>query len=73
MYNRPAHTLKTLAALERNRYADQTILYIYSDAAKDERAIEAVEEVRRIIKSPGILNRSKLSSGTKLGLSCECH
>lgn len=50
VYNRPAHTLKTLTALEKNQYADQTILYIYSDAAKDERAVEAVDEVRRIIK-----------------------
>ncbi|CAM3555554.1 glycosyltransferase [Sphingobacterium prati] len=60
VYNRPAHTLKTLAALERNKYADQTILYIYSDAAKDERAIEAVEEVRRIIKKPWSFKQIKI-------------
>ena len=60
VYNRPAHTLKTLAALERNKYADQTMLYIYSDAAKDERAIEAVEEVRRIIKNPWSFKQIKI-------------
>ncbi|MGE8293283.1 MAG: glycosyltransferase [Sphingobacterium sp.] len=60
VYNRPAHTLKTLAALERNKSADQTILYIYSDAAKDERAIEAVEEVRRIIKKPWYFKQIKI-------------
>jgi len=52
VYNRPSHTLKTLSALEKNKLADQTTVYIYSDAAKDERAIGAVEEVRKIIKNP---------------------
>ncbi|QIH36651.1 glycosyltransferase [Sphingobacterium sp. DR205] len=60
VYNRPAHTLKTLTALEKNQYADQTILYIYSDAAKDERAIEAVDEVRRIIKKPWRFKQIKI-------------
>lgn len=50
VYNRPSHTLKTLSALEKNKLADQTTVYIYSDAAKDERAIGAVEEVRKIIR-----------------------
>lgn len=52
VYNRPAHTLKTLTALEKNQHANQTILYIYSDAAKDVRSIEAVDEVRKIIRKP---------------------
>lgn len=52
VYNRPSHTLKTLSALEKNKLADQTTVYIYSDAAKDERAIGAVEEVRKIIMNP---------------------
>lgn len=60
VYNRPSHTLKTLAALERNKYADQTVLYIYSDAAKDERAAQAVEEVRRIIKRPWHFQQIKI-------------
>ena len=36
VYNRPDHTIKTLSALENNILADQTTLYIYSDAAKKE-------------------------------------
>lgn len=52
VYNRPSHTLKTLSALEKNKLADHTTVYIYSDAAKDERAIGAVEEVRKIIRKP---------------------
>ena len=49
VYNRPDHTIKTLTALEKNKQADQTTLYIYSDAAKNESSIDAVAEVRKII------------------------
>lgn len=49
VYNRPDHTIKTLSALENNILADQTTLYIYSDAAKNEKSVPAVTEVRKII------------------------
>lgn len=52
VYNRPEHTLRTLTALENNMLADETILYIYSDAARDERAVRGVKEVRKIIQRP---------------------
>lgn len=52
VYNRPDHTIRTLTALEKNKQANQTILYIYSDAAKNENSIEAVAEVRKIINNP---------------------
>lgn len=49
VYNRPDHTIRTLSALEQNKLADQTTLYIYSDAAKNEKSVQAVTEVRKII------------------------
>lgn len=49
VYNRPDHTIRTLSALENNKLADQTTLYIYSDAAKNEKSVQAVTEVRKII------------------------
>ncbi|MDM1293856.1 glycosyltransferase [Sphingobacterium sp. N143] len=52
VYNRPEHTMRTLAALEKNKYADQTTLYIYSDACKNEKSLSAVTEVRKIIRKP---------------------
>ena len=52
VYNRPDHTIRTLTALEKNKQADQTTLYIYSDAAKNENSIDAVAEVRKIIHKP---------------------
>lgn len=53
-YKRPWHLKKTLKALQSNDLADQSILYIWSDSPKHlapEAEIEAVQEVRRIVKS----------------------
>ncbi|WP_333865238.1 sugar transferase [Sphingobacterium sp.] len=52
VYNRPDHTIRTLTALEKNKQADQTTLYIYSDAAKNKNSIDAVAKVREIIHKP---------------------
>jgi acetyltransferase-like isoleucine patch superfamily enzyme len=54
VYNRPKHTFSTLSALRNNYLADQSILYIYSDGAKEnaqEEDLRKVAEVRRIAKS----------------------
>ena len=51
VYNRPWHTLQTLEALSKNTLAKESILYIYSDAAKEESQIDKVNEVREVIKS----------------------
>lgn len=48
VYNRPEHTKKTLDALAANKYASQTDLIIYSDAAKNLSAEESVRQVRKI-------------------------
>jgi hypothetical protein len=51
VYNRPEHTRKTIEALSNNILASESDLFIYSDAAKDEAAIEKVNAVRSYIKA----------------------
>ena len=53
-YNRVKHLLKTLEALEKNKLADQTELYIFSDGPKANTSssqLAAINEVRKVIKS----------------------
>ncbi len=45
-YNRPEHTKRTVAALLANELADETELFIYSDAAKKPQDEEKVQEIR---------------------------
>src|SRR5690606_989875 len=52
VYNRPVHTRKTLAALEKNRLAERSEIYIFSDGAKTAEDIDAVNQVRSIIREP---------------------
>ncbi len=51
VYNRPYHTKKTMEALKKNTLAKDTLLYIFSDAAKNEKSKAQVEEVRKYIKT----------------------
>jgi len=51
VYNRPEHTRRTVESLAKNRLAKDSILYIFSDAAKNEAAKEHVCEVRKYIAS----------------------
>jgi hypothetical protein len=51
VYNRPEHTRRTLNYLQKNLLADESRLYIFSDAAKNEEDIDKVAEVRELIKS----------------------
>lgn len=48
-YNRPEHTKKTLEALTNNYLASDSILYVFSDAARNEKDEKKVEEVREVI------------------------
>ncbi|RKR80852.1 glycosyl transferase family 2 [Mucilaginibacter gracilis] len=50
VYNRPEHTRRTLVYLKNNQLADESRLYIFSDAAKTATDAAKVEEVRDIIK-----------------------
>lgn len=49
VYNRPEHTRRTLAALQKNLLADESRLFIYSDAAKTPAQQSQVDEVRQVI------------------------
>ncbi|MBA5248174.1 MAG: glycosyltransferase [Gammaproteobacteria bacterium] len=49
VYNRPWHTRRTIEALQKNELALNSVLFIYSDEAKDEDAREGVDEVRAYI------------------------
>lgn len=49
VYNRPDHTAKTLAALSANPEFSESPLYIFSDAAKNSGAEDAVNQVRKLI------------------------
>ncbi|MGC4099085.1 MAG: hypothetical protein QM706_18395 [Nitrospira sp.] len=51
VYNRPIHTRRTVEALQRNVFASESDLFIYSDAPKNSSVIAAVCEVRSYIKT----------------------
>jgi GT2 family glycosyltransferase len=51
VYNRPEHTKLTIDALRANDLAEQTDLFVFSDAAKNERSVAGVEDVRKMIRS----------------------
>ena len=51
VYNRPAHVRRCIEALRQNAQAAESELFVYSDAAKDAEAEEAVRQTRLYIKS----------------------
>lgn len=51
VYNRPIHTRKTIEALQLNNLAKESDLIIFSDAAKDEKMLKEVNEVRDFIRT----------------------
>ncbi|WP_041921303.1 glycosyltransferase [Ilyobacter polytropus] len=51
VYNRVDHTKQTIEALKKNRLAEESELFIFSDAPKNEKSMEAVKEVREYIKT----------------------
>jgi len=51
VYNRPWHTQQTVEALQKNELANESELFIYSDAPKNEHAIENVTRVREYIRT----------------------
>ncbi len=50
VYNRPEHTRRPLTYLQKNLLADESRLFIFSDAAKTDADKAKVEEVRQLIK-----------------------
>jgi GT2 family glycosyltransferase len=51
VYNRPEHTRRTIKFLQQNLMAEESRLYIFSDAAKDLNNQSLVDEVRDFIRS----------------------
>jgi len=51
VYNRPEHTRRTIKFLKQNLLAEESRLFIFSDASKNESSQTLVEEVREIIRS----------------------
>ncbi len=51
VYNRLEHTKKTIEALKKNELASKSMLFIYSDAEKDDSEKTSVGEVRNFVKS----------------------
>jgi hypothetical protein len=51
VYNRPWHTQETIESLLKNDLAEDSSLFIYSDAAKKSKDIDDVAKVRKYIQS----------------------
>lgn len=51
VYNRLDHTKQTIDALQKNEISNETELYIYSDAVKNNKTEKYVKEVREYIKT----------------------
>jgi hypothetical protein len=51
VYNRPRHTQQTVEALQKNKLASESELFIYSDEAKNDDARVSVDEVRKYINN----------------------
>jgi len=51
VYNRPEHTALTVQALQRNVYAQESDLFIFSDAAKHAEHAQQVAEVRSYLRT----------------------
>ncbi|WP_448701694.1 glycosyltransferase [Mucilaginibacter sp. AW1-3] len=70
VYNRPEHTRRTLNYLKNNLLADESRLYIFSDAAKTDADAGKVEEVRTLIKeAEGFKAVKIIERKTNLGLA----
>jgi hypothetical protein len=50
VYNRPEHTRRTINYLKKNLLADESRLFIFSDAAKTDADQAKVEQVRHLLK-----------------------
>jgi hypothetical protein len=70
VYNRPYHTKRTVEALQNNPLAKESELFIFSDAAKNEAAVDAVEEVRRYISGVSGFKKVHIIERTK-NMGCD--
>ena len=51
VYNRPYHTRMTVEALQKNKLASESELFIYSDGVKDTQNYQRVQDVRDYIRT----------------------
>lgn len=51
VYNRLDHTIGVIQSLSKNLLANETDLYVFSDAAKSENGLDKVQEVRHYIEN----------------------
>ncbi|MFI5162417.1 MAG: glycosyltransferase [Sphingobacteriales bacterium] len=70
VYNRPEHTRRTLAYLQKNLLADESRLYIFSDGPKTDADRAKVEEVRQLASEVSGFKSVKVIERTEnLGLA----
>ena len=70
VYNRPEHTRRTLSYLKKNLLADESRLFIFSDAPKTDADSAKVEQVRQLVKEiSGFKSVKIVNSKQNLGLA----
>src|ERR1700749_3011997 len=70
VYNRPEHTRRTLAYLQKNELAAESRLFIFSDGAKTTSDKDKVEEVRALAKEvTGFKSVKVISRKENMGLA----
>jgi GT2 family glycosyltransferase len=70
VYNRPEHTRRTISYLKKNILAEESRLYIFSDAAKTEADVAKVNEVRQLIsETEGFKSVKVIERKQNLGLA----
>jgi hypothetical protein len=70
VYNRPEHTRRTLSYLQKNLLAEESRLFIFSDAAKSEEDKAKVDQVRQLIKEiTGFRSVKMITRKENLGLA----
>lgn len=70
VYNRLEHTQRTVRALQQNSLAEQTELFIFSDAPKHSAQADKVREVREYIRQiDGFKSVTVIQRETNLGLA----
>jgi len=70
VYNRPEHTRRTLNYLQKNLLADESRLFIFSDAAKTDDDKAKIEQVRQLVKEvTGFKSVKVITRKENLGLA----
>jgi hypothetical protein len=70
VYNRPDHTRRTISYLQKNVLADESRLFIFSDAAKTDDDKTKVEHVRQLINDiSGFKSVKVIARNENLGLA----